>query len=755
MTPLLLIPILAVLVGPEQEVAPPRLGVPPTHEMASHVVSNGRAFLVGYSVGFATPFASRVAADGTTRYDVIVPSPAGNADAIASDGEHYLTVGPARCPVEGAQADCLNEVVLLDERGGEIRRATVPFMGSGHRSVVWTGDMYLVAGRLDGKILGFRVGRDGVPAGDPFPIATNATSVPYLAFDGANVIAAVVIGNEIHLFSIDANDRLTLRHVMRPANPTSLDFVFSGGRFYLLVQESIVGATSLNLYFLSASAEPLRIQTLESLTGRPGLVDTPDGVIVHGERSSAIVAQKFSPSGEPLTPATTIFRARDGYPEWPVLARAARVGTTLLFAWSERLAGSASQSDVVIASVSTDLTADADENPDGELLARGASARVDPDVAVAGDTTLVVWREEVSGDSWIAGSLIRDDVTTQISISSVSTSSIGIPEIGTPRVASDGSGFLIVWTRPGITELAVEARVIRPDGSGSGIFTLTDGEALRPAVAAFDSGYVVAWEDPDRTLSSYYALHDHTVQAVRLDTNGARIDSSPRLLAGPSASGAAIASDGERLLLAWVDGFICRRALCALDTPLDLKARLFDSELEPLSSELVISADPATNEQSPDVAASGGDFLVAWAAVKPTFRSFPSGASGVGLYSDIGYANVSRGGFVGAAHRPTFEPDLYPVRKNPAVAWGSRHYLLTWSDSGMRAARINRGGLRQDADDLIIDSRGTSPAVAQSGVGEWVSVYMRSAPERGIGAAPQAFLRQVYDDDLRRRAAGR
>jgi hypothetical protein len=169
------------------------------------------------------------------------------------------------------------------------------------------------------------------------------------------------------------------------------------------------------------------------------------------------------------------------------------------------------------------------------------------------------------------------------------------------------------------------------------------------------------------------------------------------------------------------------------------------TDLQPLSGEFVISDEPLTNEREAEIASSGEGWLVTWSAER---RIFDESISQLADLADAGYAFVSEAGFVAAAHRPV--PQV-ASRTDPAVSWNGRHYLvISEHQNNLVGTRIAKNGVRIDSEDAVVAEGGSEPALAGS-----LLVYERIAPERGIGAAPQIFMREIGDSTGRRRAVSR
>ena len=722
--PVLLFCLAFLTSTPEREVTPPRRGIPSTFDSMSVMGTNGDTFLAGYRAN-GLPFAGRIRRDGTVESASMIPSAAGHAVAIASNGEGYLAIvsPPGR----------VTEVLLLDTGGSTVRHSMeIPVaVYNAPRSVIWSGREYVVAWRNDSTIYAARFSRDGLPLGLPFQVAHRSFHSPWLARSGAEVVlAATVTGpndvDEVQLFRIGTNSASPYE-VLRPGRPAIVDFIESGDGLLLLLRESIPGTSVLNLYRLESGRPPrIPVSFVDAEWISPALLELPDGALIHGTSGTQIMARRLAEDGSPMGERLAILDARVPL---PVFVQAASNGDRVVFGWSEPLIIEGTF-DVVTATMDVGLTLTrGDGIPDGVLIARGASSRTEPRVATADGTSLIVWQEDFEGRTWLAGAIAGRE--------------LAISEGDNLRlhdVATDGKSFFVAWVEGD----KILGRRIDTSAVLGPVLEIAADYATAPRVAGSREGFLVVWEDPD--LNLYASRYDSFVFGRRIDGEGRIIDGDRVQLAGRSASAPAVASDGERYLLTWTDGFICLATHCALNTTLNLSGRVFNAtDLQPLSGEFVISDEPLTNEREAEIASSGEGWLVTWSAER---RIFDESISQLADLADAGYAFVSEAGFVAAAHRPV--PQV-ASRTDPAVSWNGRHYLvISEHQNNLVGTRIAKNGVRIDSEDAVVAEGGSEPALAGS-----LLVYERIAPERGIGAAPQIFMREIGDSTGRRRAVSR
>ena len=122
-----------------------------------------------------------------------------------------------------------------------------------------------------------------------------------------------------------------------------------------------------------------------------------------------------------------------------------------------------------------------------------------------------------------------------------------------PKIASDGSGFLAVWTERGGTAQAIVAQRLDANGSPSGspLEVIRTGGILGDHAVAFGGGqYLVIWQNGSQIFG------------MRVTPSGAPIDTTPFVVAtidAPSRFG--IASDGDSFLVTWGYGAVISGAV--------------------------------------------------------------------------------------------------------------------------------------------------------------------------------------------------
>src|SRR5688500_2363021 len=106
-----------LVAGPEIDAAPVRLGEPVTGSAITNIVSSSNGFLVGVLAG-GVSLAIPLDSAGRPLRETLMPSPAGLAVALASDGQRYLAVDTTPPLFDGIRTFVSDLVItLLDDAG--------------------------------------------------------------------------------------------------------------------------------------------------------------------------------------------------------------------------------------------------------------------------------------------------------------------------------------------------------------------------------------------------------------------------------------------------------------------------------------------------------------------------------------------------------------------------------------------------------------------------------------------------------------
>jgi hypothetical protein len=336
----------------------------------------------------------------------------------------------------------------------------------------------------------------------------------------------------------------------------------------------------------------------------------------------------------------------------------------------------------------------------GRLLSTAANLQVQQVVASNGTDYLVVW-SDLRGASW-------DIYGTRLSATGAVLDSSGIA-ISTaeghqkePVVASDGTGYFVVWTDGRTSPSSIRgARVSREgqvlDADGVRLYAGTEGAVL-PRVASNGTDYLVVWETRGGSIGG----------SIRW----ARVGGDARVLASnvlfPDSAGRqtqpAVASNGDGYLVLW------QQVASAGKPPLwEILGVLMSADGQVPDHRFSISPSPLwlVGPRPLRVASDGVDYFVAW------LQSYGDGILG---------ARVSGAGKV-------LDPGGIPItnglgsRSTPAVARVGGGYLVAWRDYDSQTdhtdilGRWVSGDGRVVGPSAIVLASGSlgAPAVASSG----------------------------------------
>ncbi|MBI3183755.1 MAG: hypothetical protein HYZ28_16585 [Myxococcales bacterium] len=255
-----------------------------------------------------------------------------------------------------------------------------------------------------------------------------------------------------------------------------------------------------------------------------------------------------------------------------------------------------------------------------------------------------------------------------------------------PAVASDGTGYLVVWadSRNGATGFDVYGTRVDATGAvldNNGILINNNSaEQWEPSVAFSGGVYLVVWRDARNGGGNY------DVYGCRVSPAGTVLDSAavglPIGVGALTQQAPSVAGNGTRFLVAWQAG--------AFNTDIQA-ARVSAAGALEAGSPFMISA-AANGQTQPSVASDGTDFLVAWQDTRNAAAN-----------SDIYGARVSNAGTVldGAGIPIATPPGSNQLQ--PAVAFGGGTYLVAWQDlrdnttqPDIFAARVTTGGALTD-----------------------------------------------------------
>ncbi|MCC6333164.1 MAG: putative Ig domain-containing protein [Myxococcales bacterium] len=392
---------------------------------------------------------------------------------------------------------------------------------------------------------------------------------------------------------------------------------------------------------------------------------------------AALFATRVSPQGVPLDSPGVALAGPPSYG-----AAVAFDGTNYLVVWSK----SGASYDIVGVRVSAQGVV-LDSAP---LLISSASGEDElwPRVAAAGSGFFVTWTVQATG---VPGEVRGAPVSAAGVAGSEVTLSTSGTRAGSPAIAAFGSGYLVAWEEdPG----DVLGRVVPPNGQPGGPafpISATNDDEGHPSVAFDGSSYLVAWEN-DTTCG---------LKLARVSTSGAVLDAPPltSTAGGYEVEPTVLAGGaGERLLL-WQDWRSGDEDIYV--SRLDAQGRTQDASGLPV----VVTAPRHTGA---GVGTTAGKAVVAWA-------SLGSGVYAVEALLDDGQTAT-----------PVVLPASAQARKEAVVAGGAAAALVAFrQQADVVAVRVSGTGQALDATPINISGSDSAsqPAVAWDGAG-WLVVWV-------------------------------
>lgn len=320
-----------------------------------------------------------------------------------------------------------------------------------------------------------------------------------------------------------------------------------------------------------------------------------------------------------------------------------------------------------------------------------------PHVASDGTGYAIVWRDYRSGtrDDVYAARVTAAGVVQDANGKSVDFSAT------TNSIASNGTNYVIAYTAVGATR-DVQSRTFAPStgalGSTQDISVNASADEYRPVIASNGSAYMVAWTD-ERT----FATNNEDVYGARLDAAGAPVALSEFQIAHSTAH-----EDAESMARFGVDYF-------------------FTSVRDPVTA-------GTTTREVRRILATGSvastDSLGTYGSGR--FLAASDGSSVVTVNSDNATASArilsyGSGSWNGTSIAPWV---IANTEKDPAIGFNGSTYLVAWSDASSTGASVN--AVRVATSGAVLDSSaaalgsGSLPAVSSNGT-EFAVVWVQGS----------------------------
>ena len=322
---------------------------------------------------------------------------------------------------------------------------------------------------------------------------------------------------------------------------------------------------------------------------------------------------------------------------------------------------------------------DRDGVPLGEVpITPSGTSRGSVALATNGTDVLAAWPEGADSTdvySRIVGKQPDDTLLSR---------SASVQRFATP--ATDGDALFAAWLEWRPEGLQLRAGPVPHDGEGT--LVSTNVGQVPPAVTFDGRNYVVAW-----LKNNPYG----EVAYVRVAPDGRLIDATPLTVSHATGSQVALSSNGRESLLAWTGSTV-------------FAVRLDQNALQ-LDAPQRISFDDFT-DSTPQIAWNGSMWLVAWEETIPAPNPcFVCGRPPVPPTHDIHAARVT-------AAMQLLDPVAIVVAGSsadeamPSVASNGTDFVVTWSESVVRARHVDANGTQSAVINL---SSGSNSSVASRG----------------------------------------
>ncbi|MCY1075824.1 Ig-like domain-containing protein [Archangium lansingense] len=336
------------------------------------------------------------------------------------------------------------------------------------------------------------------------------------------------------------------------------------------------------------------------------------------------------------------------------------------------------------------------------------------EVASNGSDYLVVWRDDRGSSPDIYGTRVTSAGVVQDPAGLMISSALNFQDL--PSVASNGSGYLVVWHdqrnliySSDIYGARVTSAGVVQDPAGIEISTRSNSSQAAPTVASIGSEYLVAWHDSrnSSTDTDIYAARVSSAGTV-LDPSGIAISNAPEKQLMPR-----LATNGTAYLVVWRE-FRSGNGVDVYGARIAANGSVQDPSGIPIST-------AANTQKTPALASNGTDYLVVW----QDYRN----SNQIDLYGTRVNASGTVLDVSGLALSTAIKSQL-----SPAVASNGTDYLVVWGDTRNGTAgdvygtRVTSGGAVLDPSGLALSTAASgegSPAVASNGT-DYLVAWMDS-----------------------------
>jgi hypothetical protein len=368
------------------------------------------------------------------------------------------------------------------------------------------------------------------------------------------------------------------------------------------------------------------------------------------------------------------------------------------------------------------------------ILSKAANSETEPSLAWNGTNHFAAWLDSRDGQPSIWGALVGVDAHAKAPIKLVSDPKYTL--ITRPRVASDGSGYLVVFYTYESAGARPSVHAQRIDAAGATTGALLEVTPTNPNIyeygepdVAFDgTNYLIVWQQRSNDGRSIAGVRLPKAAATPIDKEPLRISA---LNVDELRTSPAVAFDGTSYFVTWI---VSRQTASNIQVSHVYGTRV-SKEGSPLDGETAL-CDAFLLQRAPRVAADPkrGGFFVAW----EDFRTALEAADIYGTrISPMGQSLDGTSGMKIAtgAHDES----------RPHVAYGGddSNWVVAWRDLRSKqtydlyGAWVSLAGKNHDPDGFLLSAEAgdeDAPALSNFGAGQLVLAYERLDPRTGYGS---------------------
>ena len=545
--------------GIEKGVTSPTPDVPAFDQSSGRIASDGDAFLAVWidrtAFNSGDVHGARLSPDGKRLGDEVLRIAVTEADekqvGLAFGANRYLVVWSAGTVLRGR----------FVERNGtmsDVFEIAQLSWGGFELQVAFNGDRFLVTWPMETLFRGALLDTNGtlLKVFDIAPSAQTSYVPKTVAVNGGFQFVSAITDFtrapndngyplDVGVTPIDANGTVGARTVIAPPDTPVFDLrAVSSGTEVVVAWSTAVGipgGTVRTVRVTSAGAGPIETIPAEGMYLHDAAVDGSGFFVIYGADSTKYVrrlgASASTVLATPPTQTTVLDVASNGARSLALVRGNARLGYTL------GVAGA----DLYVTNLDTQ------EIEPVVLAPRHQSL---PDVAAAGDLRLAVWCEYVGSERRLAiiGSRLNADGNA-LDPAGIDVHASVVRPSG-PRVASDGTGWLVVW----VDAAKLYGSRVAHDG------TLIDAAPVVIASQIYsDSDVAVSWDGTQYVVvflnGDFMRGLRTTVRVARVPAQGAITAAELSLADQASNELPAVASGPEGSLVVWRQGSYLQGAL--------------------------------------------------------------------------------------------------------------------------------------------------------------------------------------------------